>query len=114
MDEAGNSLDRIAAATERLLATTGALTSAQMREPSLLPGWTRGHVLSHIARNADGLRNLLIWARTGTEIPMYASAQSRNDDIVAGAGRPAAGLVADVRESAAAFAAEAATLTGYD
>ena len=70
MDEASHSLDRIAAATERLLATADALTGDQVREPSLLPGWTRGHVLTHVARNADGLRNLLIWARTGTEIPM--------------------------------------------
>jgi maleylpyruvate isomerase len=114
MDEASHSLDRIAAATERLLATAGTLTDGQVREPSLLPGWTRGHVLTHIARNADGLRNLLIWARTGTEFPMYPSAHSRNDDIEAGAGRPPAGLVADVRESAAAFAAEAATLTPRD
>src|SRR5579859_308739 len=100
MNEVSHSLDRLAAATDRVLATAAALTDAQAREPSLLPGWTRGHVLTHIARNADGLRNLLIWARTGTEVPMYASAQARNDDIEAGAGRPAAGLAADVRESA--------------
>jgi maleylpyruvate isomerase len=112
MDEVNHSLDRIAAATGRLLETVAALTDLQVRESSPLPGWTRGHVLTHIARNADGLRNLLIWARTGTETPMYASAQSRNADIVAGAGRPAAGLAADVRESAAAFAAEAAAVSG--
>ena len=112
MNEVSDSLDRLTAATDRLLATAATLSDAQMREPSSLPGWTRGHVLTHIARNADGLGNLLIWARTGTETPMYPSAQSRNDDIVAGAGLPAAGLAADVRESAAAFAAEAATVTG--
>ena len=83
-----------------------------MRDPSLLPGWTRGHVLTHIARNADGMVNLLRWARTGTKIPMYASAESRSADIEAGSGRPAASLAADVRESAAAFAAEAAALPG--
>ena len=110
MNEVSHSLDRLAGATERLLASAAALSDAQLREPSPLPGWTRGHVLSHVARNADGLRNLLIWARTGTETPMYASAQSRNDDIVAGAGRPGAALAADVRESAAAFAQEAASL----
>ena len=108
MDEASHSLDRLAAATGQLLATATALSDAQAREPSLLPGWSRGHVLTHIARNADGLGNLLRWARTGTETPMYASAESRSADIEAGAGRPAADLAADVRESAAAFAAEAA------
>ena len=96
MDEVKNSLDRIAAATDRLLATAGTLSDAQMREPSLLPGWTRGHVLTHIARNADGLGNLLRWARTGTEIPMYASAEARNADVEAGAGRSAADLAAEV------------------
>jgi maleylpyruvate isomerase len=111
MSEASHSLDRIAAATERLLATAGTLTDAQVREPSPLPGWSRGHVLTHIARNADGLGNLLRWARTGTEIPMYASADARSADIEAGAGRPAADMAADVRESAAAFAAEAVRIT---
>src|ERR1035441_5721059 len=48
-------LDRLGAATARLLATSAGFTDAQVREPSLLPGWTRGHGLSHVARNADGL-----------------------------------------------------------
>jgi maleylpyruvate isomerase len=112
MNEVSHSLDRLAAATDRVLATAAALSDAQAREPSLLPGWTRGHVLTHLARNSGGMVNLLRWARTGTETPMYASAQSRGADIEAGAGRPAAGLAADVRESAAALAAEAAAMPG--
>jgi maleylpyruvate isomerase len=112
MNEVSHSLDRLAAATDRVLVTAAALSDAQAREPSLLPGWSRGHVLTHIARNADGLRNLLIWARTGTETPMYASAESRSTDIEAGAGRPGAALSADVRESAAAFTTEAASMPG--
>ena len=110
MDEVSHSLDRLAAATERVFVTGTALSDAQAREPALLPGWSRGHVLTHIARNADGMVNLLRWARTGTQTPMYASAESRAADIEAGAGRPAADLAADVRESAAALAAEAASM----
>jgi maleylpyruvate isomerase len=110
MNEASHSLGRLAAANDRLFATAAALSDAQAREPSLLPGWSRGHVLTHIARNADGMVNLLRWARTGTPTPMYASAKRRAADIEAGAGRPAAGLAADVRESAAALAAEAASM----
>jgi|SRR5579859_6514739 len=110
MNEVSHSLDRLAAATDRVLATATALSDAQAREPSLLPGWTRGHVLTHLARNADGMVNLLRWARTGTETPMYASAESRDADIEAGAGRPAATLAADLRESAAALAAAAAAM----
>jgi maleylpyruvate isomerase len=108
--EVSTSLASLSAATDRLLATSGTLTDAQVSEPSLLPGWTRGHVLSHIARNADGLGNLLRWAHTGTQMPMYASAQARDADIEAGAGRDAAELAADVRDSAAAFAERAASL----
>ena len=82
------SMASIAAATGRLLTVAGTLTDAEVAEPSLLPGWTRGHVLTHLARNADGLANLLRWAGTGIETPVYASAQARAADIAAGAGRP--------------------------
>ena len=84
-------LARLGDSTDRLLATAGALDDAQAAAPSRLPGWTRGHILTHLARNADGFRNLLIWARTGTETPMYPSEESRDRDIEAGARRPAAG-----------------------
>ena len=57
------------------------LEPAQVTEPSRLPGWTRGHVLSHLARNADALVNLLTWARTGVETVMYASAEARDEEI---------------------------------
>lgn len=98
-------------ATTRLVETSAGLTDEDAAAPSLLPGWTRGHVLTHIARNADALRNLLIWARTGVETPAYATPGTRDEDIAAGAGRSAAELAADIRESGAAFSAEAATLT---
>jgi maleylpyruvate isomerase len=105
---------KIDAATTRLLQTAAGISEDHARQPALLPGWTRGHVLTHIARNADGLRNLLIWARTGVETPQYASFQARNDEIEAGAGRPAAELAADLAGSAAAFGAEAARLSDAD
>jgi maleylpyruvate isomerase len=109
-DQVRRSMARIGKATDRLLASAGALTDTGVREPSLLPGWTRGHVLTHIARNADGLGNLLRWARTGITTPMYASREARQADIEAGAGRSAADLAADVQATAIAFAAEAASL----
>jgi maleylpyruvate isomerase len=103
---------RVEEATRRLLATARALTDDRVRSPSLLPGWTCGHVLTHIARNADGLRNLLTWARTGVETPQYPSEEGRNTDIEAGAHRSASELVADVEDSAEAFHAEAGRLAG--
>lgn len=108
--EAGQLLAHLQRATARLLATAGTVSDAQAREPSLLPGWTRGHVLTHIARNADAIGNLLRSARTGTPIPMYPSQQVRDADIEAGSGRPASGLLADVRASAGTLEAEAASL----
>jgi maleylpyruvate isomerase len=107
-------LQRVRVATASVLATTAVITDPRAREPSLLPGWTRGHVLTHLARNADGLRNLLVWARTSVETPQYPSVQARNDGIEAGAGRPAAELAADIAESAGLFAAEAERLGGQD
>ena len=71
--------------------------------PSLLPGWTRGHVLTHVARNADSLVNLLTWARTGVVTPQYASREARAADIEAGSGRSWDVLVTDVQDSAARF-----------
>ena len=96
-DEARRSMALIGEATDRLLASAAALTGARVREPSLLPGWTRGHVLTHVARNGDGLGNLLRWARPGTRTPMYASREARRSDIEAGAGLCAADLAADVQ-----------------
>lgn len=67
--------------------------------PSGLPGWSRAHVLSHIARNADGMINLLAWARTGVETPAYASREQRDADIEAGAARTPEEIRADVAAS---------------
>jgi maleylpyruvate isomerase len=64
-----------------------AMDDATSHGASLLPGWSRRHVISHLARNADGLVNLLNWARTGIEHPMYASAVDRDADIEEGTRR---------------------------
>ncbi|MFD9121557.1 maleylpyruvate isomerase family mycothiol-dependent enzyme [Streptomyces bottropensis] len=93
----------------RLRQAVDALPEGSVTEPSALPGWTRGHLLTHLARNADALVNLLTWAGTGIRTPMYTSPDQRVTDIEAGAGRPLAEQRADLRESAARFrkAAEA-------
>lgn len=101
---------RVAAATIRLQESAARLDDGQAREASLLPGWSRGHLLSHLARNADSLANLLIWARTGVVTPQYRDADEREEGIAAGAGRPAGELLADLEASAAALDAEAASL----
>jgi maleylpyruvate isomerase len=101
---------RVAAATALLRTSAEQISDQQAREPSLLPGWSRGHLLTHLARNADSLRNLLTWARTGVTTPQYSSPHERSEGIERGAGRPAAELLADLGESAAALDAAAASL----
>lgn len=66
------------------------------RAPSLLPGWTRAHVLTHIARNADAMVNLVNWAKTGEPTLAYPSRERRDADIEAGATRSPDEIRADV------------------
>lgn len=89
----------LASVTDDLLDDVRELDDDAVRQPSGCPGWTRGHVVTHAARNADGLCNLLEWARTGVERPMYASWEARNAGIEEGAGRSASDLEADLEAS---------------
>lgn len=90
-----------AAAHQRLLEAIDGLTDDQARQPSLLPDWSVGHVLSHIARNAESFVRLLRAGAAGELGVQYPDgAAARNADIAAGAGRSAAELVADVRSTA--------------
>ncbi|WP_157247637.1 maleylpyruvate isomerase family mycothiol-dependent enzyme [Nonomuraea typhae] len=94
----------ITAATNRLLATAAGLSAAGLAAPSHLPGWTRGHVLAHLARNADGLLNLLAWARTGVESPQYPSLAARDAGIEEGARRTPHEHLADLEDGAVRLA----------
>ncbi|HSE72860.1 MAG TPA: maleylpyruvate isomerase family mycothiol-dependent enzyme [Nocardioidaceae bacterium] len=96
-------LEEMVNATTRYLGALTDLTDEDMRAPSLLPGWSRGHVVTHLARNADALCNLLHWAETGVETPMYPSREQRDADIEAGAGRSAHDLRVDASASAGRF-----------
>jgi maleylpyruvate isomerase len=93
-------LPHVCEQTDRLLSTIATMDDAAVRRPSLLPGWSRGHVLSHLARNADGMGNVASTAITGVVTPMYVSAAQRDADIEAGAARSASDLEADVESSA--------------
>ncbi|KIF70395.1 mycothiol maleylpyruvate isomerase [Streptomyces sp. AcH 505] len=84
-------------ATERLLTAAAGLDNAALAAPSRLPGWSRGHLLAHIARNADALVNVLEGR------PMYKDAKARQADIDRDAPRPLEAQLSDVRESAARF-----------
>ncbi|MFI1967607.1 mycothiol maleylpyruvate isomerase [Streptomyces cinnamoneus] len=95
-------LNAVREATDRLLSAVGELDNAAVAEASRLPGWSRGHVLAHLARNADALGNVLEGR------PMYPSAEARDTDIERGAPRPLETHLADLRDTAARFLATAA------
>ncbi|MEV6909887.1 maleylpyruvate isomerase family mycothiol-dependent enzyme [Amycolatopsis sp. NPDC051071] len=103
-------LDRIRVLHDEWVLVARGLGEDTVHGPSALPGWTRAHLLSHVARNADGLGNLLTWAKTGVETPMYATATARDEGIEAGADRSAAAIVADVVDSGERFTDLAASL----
>lgn len=61
------------------------LGTDDLQRPSLLPGWTRAHVVAHIGYNARALTRLVTWGETGIENSMYESAESRANEIDHGA-----------------------------
>ncbi|MEU9131347.1 maleylpyruvate isomerase family mycothiol-dependent enzyme [Kitasatospora sp. NPDC048540] len=107
---AADLLRAVEESTEQLLHGVAELKPEAVHEPSALPGWTRGHVLAHLSRNADSLVNLLETARTGVDIPQYASAEAREQGIRDGAARPLDEHLADLRASHRRFMETAATL----
>lgn len=101
-----------AAAHQRLLASLDNLTDAECRQPSLLPGWSRGHVLTHLARNADSHTHLLVAAGNGDIAEQYPGGiQARSQAIEDGSNRSAADLTKDVRSSIYALEAAWAAAT---
>jgi maleylpyruvate isomerase len=95
--------DQLDQATQRLLDAARVLPEPDLRAPSLLPGWSRAHVLAHVARNADAMRNLLIGARVRLHRPAYASAQAREDGIETSAAQAPRDLMNDLADSAMAL-----------
>jgi maleylpyruvate isomerase len=87
--------------TERLLATAACFRNDALLAPSLCEGWSRGHVLSHVARNADALARVCDVALTGSLDTLYDNPEARDADIVRGARRPADDQAADIRDTAA-------------
>ncbi len=96
-------IDGCVAAHAALAASLDELSDDVARGPSRLPGWSVGHVLTHIARNADSVVWRLEGAAQGELRDQYpGGVEQRKGDIEAGAGRPASALVDDVRRTSAA------------
>ena len=91
----------LAEENRRLLGATIAVEDSSWRAPSRLPGWTRGHVATHLARNADALRRVARGARAGTDEEMYPD--DRDAEIEAGAARDGVELQTDLDRTAEAL-----------
>ena len=94
-------LAHVCEAHARFLNGIEALDDAAVRAPSLLPDWTVGHVLTHVARNADSHCRRVDGALRGEIVDQYPGGyEGRAADIEAGASRPAAAILEDVRSTA--------------
>lgn len=96
----GGAFQGCRAAHARLLETVAAITDADVARPSRLPFWTVGHVLTHLARNAESHVRILDAAARGEVADQYPGGNAqRRDDIEAGAARSAAELADDMRRT---------------
>src|SRR5580700_2233124 len=95
-------IDLCLRAHERFSSTIRDLDDSPARQPSRLPGWSVGHVITHLARNADGHIRRLEGALIGVEVPRYPGGPEQRDrEIDEGEGRPKAEIVRDFNETAA-------------
>jgi maleylpyruvate isomerase len=78
----------------------------------LLPNWTRAHVLTHLARNAEGLTRLLEHANRGEIADQYPGGVSvRNEAIEAGSQRSMRAILDDLRANTWALEAAWVAMT---
>ncbi len=106
-------LKRIGEATQRLLGDTIALSDDDWRGASLLPGWSRAHVATHLARGADALRAVMAAALDGQTRPLYPSAVEKVMALERGAERSGLDLQIDLDTSAGEFNALCDTVTDW-
>jgi len=108
---AADARDWMEQGTRLLLKTVEGLADEDYDAPTLLPGWTRKHLIAHVAANADALGNLVEWAATGQETPMYASPEERAAGIARGPQMNAVELSQWLTRSAHELANATAALT---
>ncbi|GGS64019.1 maleylpyruvate isomerase [Planobispora rosea] len=90
------------------------LTDDDVRAPSALPDWSRGHVITHLEQNAAAFTRQAEYARRGELIDVYdGGAAGRAAAIERGAGRGAAELRKALAEAHAALE-DAWSRTGED
>ena len=97
-------LSDVVASTETLIERVGAVDDAMKVQPSQLAHWSSGHVLAHIALNAEAFVLVAESRRHGELGVMYPhGADGRNADIAELATSPATVILERLDASAAAF-----------
>src|SRR5687767_8020860 len=81
-------LEQVYAATARYLQDVDRLSAGDLTADTVLPGWTRGHVVAHVARHALGTSRALAGLAHGHPVPVYDSEDARDTDIEATAVLP--------------------------
>ncbi|GAA3832007.1 maleylpyruvate isomerase family mycothiol-dependent enzyme [Nocardioides panacisoli] len=104
----------IDAATARLLETADRLPDPDWSAPSLCTGWSRAHVLGHVALNAEGFGGAVLALADGRPATAYRSAEGRTADIEALALEPPEAIRERLRTSAALFADALARLADLE
>lgn len=92
-------LGGVGEAHRRLVEAIAGMTDAQVAEPSPLPGWTRGHVLAHLADAARARARVVEHALRGEVVEMWAPGE-RDAVVEATASRTAAAHRAATAEHA--------------
>ncbi|MGW0210161.1 maleylpyruvate isomerase family mycothiol-dependent enzyme [Streptomyces sp. NPDC003233] len=102
----GDRIEDVRRSGDRLLRTAAGLSDAGLRAPSELPGWTRAHVLAHVAHSVDAYVWLMRLAHTGREPGPRANTATLSAAIERDAALSADRLLARLRESLDRFTAQ--------
>lgn len=80
--------DHLTEADQRLVRSVDGLSGEEWHAPSLLPGWTRAHVVAHLALNGEALADVLRGVTEDSPVPMYDTQDQRDADIEELTGAP--------------------------
>ena len=97
-------LNDVKTTATRLTTLVSNLDDDTARAASGLPGWSRGHVITHIANFSEAMTRQVEEALQGRVVEMYDGGRpARDAAIEAGAHRPAAELTAHLAEATTAL-----------
>lgn len=99
-------------AQDRFTRTLSGLTEADVREPSVLPGWTRAHVIAHVARHAEAMVRLIDGVLTYRAAEAYPGGPAvRDAEIETSAHHSIDELIDDAYETNASLVVAFARMT---